>query len=129
PRMSYSRKMVGFNIRSVLLKVTLTAYESVSFDEESQGPVGAVPDADARGNADTDFCRAGRGADGQEPPGEINSVVAAGDTQSQGQLPRAVGQILDAAGAGPAAAHAGDPFQGFHGTDQHTSWTALRLGD
>src|SRR5689334_12611622 len=88
-----------------------------------------MPDADARGNADTKGFRARRRVDREESLGEVGAVVTAGDAQSQRQLSGAVGQILDAARARPAPPHPWDSLQWFQSADQDASGAALRLGD
>src|SRR5579872_3294098 len=129
PRISYSRKIVGLNIRRVLLKVALSAHESVPLDEEAQRPIGAMLNADARGNADLDFFRLLRRMNSQRTTREISSIVAAADPQGQSQLARAVGQVFDAARRGSAAPHPREAFQRLQGADQDASRAALRFGD
>src|SRR5579864_2404585 len=123
PRISYSRKIVGFN-----MFFSLSAYEPVSLYEESQRPIGAMPDADAGGNADAQrFWKRGR-VNRQGAFCKIGSVVAAAYAQSQRQLARTIGQIFDAARSGSAPLHARDSLQRFHGAEQNASGAAFRLG-
>src|SRR5690348_5965610 len=139
PRMSYSRKMVDFSmvlnahngpgLCALPSTVTLSADEPIPVDEKSQRPIGTVPDADPRRNADPERLGIFSGADHQRSLGQIRAVVRAGDAQCESQLARTVGQILDPSRAGAPPAHARDPLQRLQSPDQHASRAALRFGN
>jgi len=86
-------------------------------------------DTDAWRNADADRLRPFGRMNRQRTASEIRSIVAAGNSQSQSELPRTIGELLDSRCRRPADAHPRDARHRFQRPNQNASGESLGLGD